>query len=100
MATENKIFAVFAASSPDKLAPTIASTFPDAHLSVGVGQWLLIGPSTMTTQELSAKLGLVEPEAASNAIIVSVSSYFGRAPLNVWEWLAAKMGGNNAATGT
>ena len=53
----------------------------------------------MTTQELSAKLGLLgtpSDESPSTAVVLSVSSYFGRAPLTVWEWLTAKLGDPSA----
>lgn len=81
------------------MATRVEAAFPDAYLSVGSGQWFLIGPSTMTTQELSQKLGLLG-DSPINGIVVSVGSYFGRAPLSVWEWLAAKMGADSGATGT
>ena len=99
MATDKKIFAIIAASNPIALNPKIAAMFPDANLSVGSGQWLVIGPSTMTTQELSEKLDISTDVGVSNAIVLSVNSYFGRAPLNVWEWLTAKMGDLNAVAG-
>lgn len=96
MATDKKIFAVIAASHPDQLKPRIESEFPDTSLAVGIGQWFIIGPSTMTTQELSIRLGLTIPDEVSGAVVLSVNSYFGRAPLSIWEWLSAKMGDASA----
>jgi sarcosine oxidase gamma subunit len=102
MATDKKIFAVIGATHPDQLRPKIEAGFPESNLSVGPGQWFIIGPSTMTTQELSTKLELLQPstpENTSSAIVVSVNSYFGRAPVNIWEWLVAKMGDASAVAG-
>lgn len=96
MASDKKIFAVIAASQPEPLKANIESAFPDANLSVGQGQWLLIAPSTMTTQELAMKLGISADPPVSTAIVLSVTSYFGRAPLNIWEWLLTKMGDTSA----
>jgi hypothetical protein len=99
MAADKKIFAVIAVSKPDALKVNIDTLFPDANLSVGVGQWLLIGPSSMTTQELAIKLNISVESPTSIGIVLSVNSYFGRAPLNVWEWLTAKMGDASAVAG-
>jgi len=99
MATDKKIFAVIAADNPEKLAAKIGIEFPDTNLKVGVGQWLIIGPSSMTTQELGVKLEVSVEKSISGAIVLSVNSYFGRAELSIWEWLSAKMGDSSAVAG-
>ena len=99
MATDKKIFAIIAADNPGALKTKIEAEFPDAHLSVGTGQWLLVGPSTMTSQELSKKLSISSETSISGAIVLSVNSYFGRAPVSTWEWLTAKMGDTSAVAG-
>ena len=99
MASDKKIFAVIAASNQEKLKPKIEATYPESNLMVGVGQWLIIGPSTMTTQELSIKLDISVDASISNAIVLSVSSYFGRTQISTWEWLTAKMGDADAVSG-
>lgn len=99
MATDKKIFAVIAASNSDALKVKIEAQFPDTHLAVGPGQWLLIGPSSMTTQELSVKLEVSSEKSISGAIVLSVSSYFGRTQMSTWEWLTAKMGDSSAIAG-
>src|ERR1039458_1570666 len=78
MATDKKIFAVIAAGNPDKLKAKIEAEFPESNLMVGVGQWLIIGLSTMTTQELAVKLEISVDASISGGIVLSVSSYFGR----------------------
>lgn len=99
MATDKKIFAVIAADNPEKLKAKIEAEFPESNLSVGTGQWLIVGPASMTTQELSVKLGISVDASISGAIVLSVSSYFGRTQINRWEWLTAKMGDTNAVAG-
>jgi hypothetical protein len=99
MATDKKIFAVIAADAPDALKAKIEATFPDTNLMVGKGQWFIIGLSSMTTQELGVKLEISVDKSISGAIVLSVSSYFGRAPLNIWEWLTAKMGDASGVAG-
>jgi hypothetical protein len=99
MATDKKIFAIIAASKPEALLPNIEAEFPDSHLAVGVGQWLIVGPSTLTTQELAVKLKISVEDNVSAAIVLSVASYFGRTQLSTWEWLIAKMGDASAIAG-
>ena len=96
MATDKKIFAVIAAANPEALMPKIASEFPDSYLGVGPGQWLIIGPSSMTTRELAIKLEISVDKSISGAIVLSVGSYFGRTQISTWEWLTAKMGDASA----
>jgi len=99
MASDKKIFAIMATSQPDKLEALIESQFPENNFLVASGQWLVVGPSTMTSQELAVKLQVSVDESVSAAIIMSVSGYFGRAPINVWEWLVAKSGDTSAVAG-
>ncbi len=99
MATDKKIFAVIAAINIDALKPRIEADFPDTNLMVGAGQWLIVGPNSMTTQELAIKLGISTEPSISGGIVLSVSSYYGRTQISTWEWLTAKMGDTNAVAG-
>ena len=99
MVGEKKLFAVIAVGRPEALAPRIQELFPENFFLVEPGQWLLVAPATTTTQELSVSLGISSDASVSDAIVLNVSSYFGRASLNTWEWLAAKMGDTNAVAG-
>lgn len=81
------------------LKEAVEKVFPEANLKIGIGQWLLVGPSTMTTADISGKLGMLGSDTPNDGVVLSVGSYFGRAPLNIWEWLSAKMGDGNDTTG-
>jgi hypothetical protein len=80
-----------AASHPDALAAQIKEKFPDSSLALANGEWFIVAPSTTTTTELSEKLGITDG-AISSAIVMSVSSYYGRTQVATWEWISAKMG--------
>ena len=99
MATDKKIFAVIAADNPEKLGAKIEAEFPGSNLMIGAGQWFIVGPASMTTQELAIKLQISVDESISGAIVLSVSSYFGRTQISRWEWLTAKMGDASAVAG-
>jgi hypothetical protein len=96
MATEKKIFAVMAAGNPLLLEPKIEEKFPGSNLQVAPGDWFIVGPSTMTTQELAILLEISTETSISSAIVLSVASYFGRSQVTTWEWLTAKMGDTSA----
>lgn len=91
MAAGKQLFAVIAVSKPDMLRPNIDSLFPgDLSMSVGQGQWLLIGPNTMNTGELSAKLGLSGELGGSTGIVLRVDrNLCARTDPQVWKWLNA-----------
>lgn len=42
-----------------------------------------------TTQELSNLLGITDGSSASG-VVVAISSYYGRAPTTLWEWIKSR----------
>jgi hypothetical protein len=60
MADQKKMFALMAVDDPIKMANKLVAEFPNAHLNVGVGQWLLVGESSLTTKEVSLKLRITD----------------------------------------
>jgi hypothetical protein len=107
MAIHKKLFAIVAVSDTSKMAGKLASAFPEVHLKIAEGQWLVVEESTTTTTEVSQKLRIVDEtieggvpaDSPGNAIILSISNYFGRAPANTWEWITAKLGGADIVAG-
>jgi hypothetical protein len=88
------IFAVLMPSPQPNLISEIKRLFPLDHLSLNETQYLISAAGTAV--ELSAKLGIYdhqEPAKATTglAVILATSSYFGRAPTTVWEWMKAKL---------
>jgi hypothetical protein len=88
------IFAVLLPADTPKIAEQIQTAFPNDHYMVSGTQWLV--SSSLTAVELSAKLGVYDPKnpglpTLGNAIIFATSSYFGRAPQTVWDWLKVKL---------
>ncbi|WP_263379708.1 hypothetical protein [Granulicella paludicola] len=73
----------------DAVAQKLESLSPGLSLKVGPGEWLIITPSSVTTKELSDKLGIGTTEVGSG-ILVRVENYWGHGPKSVWEWILAK----------
>lgn len=55
--------------------------------------WLI--RSDRTSVELSNEIGVTNPENTptpiGSAIIVTISSYYGRGPVDMWEWIKTRM---------
>lgn len=71
----------------EKLPGAIAEHFPNNFLMIGDDIWLVAGKST--AQEVSDKLGISTGDNGSG-VVLAVSSYFGRANPNIWDWIKTK----------
>jgi hypothetical protein len=87
------MFAIIAVSDQAKLAAAIQEKFPQDHLLLVPGQWLVA--SDLTAQELSSVLGITDGDNGT-ALVLSFQTYFGRSVPQTWEWIANKMGAKRA----
>jgi hypothetical protein len=90
------IFAVLLPMPQPKLAAAIKRAFPDDYYMLNDTQWLISASGTAI--DITARLGIYdaanpEAEATGGAIIFATSSYYGRAPGQVWDWVRAKLEG-------
>jgi hypothetical protein len=88
------IFAILMPIPQPRLAEAIKSKFEKDHLAITDTQWLISATTTVT--DLATTLGIYDAKepnkpATGNAVIFAVSSYFGRAPATVWDWLKLKL---------
>ena len=88
------IFAVLMPNPQPALVAEINAVFPGGHLALNETQYLI--STSGTAVELSAKLGIYDAKnpakaVTGSAVILVTSSYFGRAPTTVWEWMKAKL---------
>lgn len=88
------IFAIISqpSSTGERLPGVIAREFKNDHMQLGTGQWVVAAP--MTAKELSDKLGITDGSNGS-ALVLEVSSYYGRASNNIWSWIKNKWEGSN-----
>jgi hypothetical protein len=70
-----------------KLPGAIARAYKDDHLQLADGSWLAADSGTV--KEVSDKLGVTDGSNGA-AVIVEVSSYYGRAGNNIWAWVKNK----------
>jgi hypothetical protein len=88
------VFAVLMPTPQPGLVSVIEQEFPGNHILLNETQYLV--SYSGTAKELVAKLRIYDaklPAAPPSglAVVLSVSSYFGRAPSTVWEWIKVKM---------
>jgi hypothetical protein len=88
------VFAVLMPTHQPAIVAEIERNFPLDHLKLADTQYLI--STSGTAIELSAKIGIydiAQPDkpAIGNAVILATSSYFGRAPTTVWDWMKAKL---------
>lgn len=60
----------------------------NAYQLPGAGAWLISYDGT--AKELSDALGITDGSPGTG-VIVSVGSYYGRAPTDIWEWMKVRM---------
>ena len=82
------MLAIVAVKDVVKITAALAEKYPDNHLLLAAGQWLVA--SEATAQDVSKNLGITDGTNGS-AIVLSFQTYFGRTNPQVWEWIATKM---------
>jgi hypothetical protein len=88
------IFAILMPTPQPALVAEITRLYPDDHLSLNETQYLISASGTV--QGLTTKLGMgptreAGKELTGNAVIFATSSYWGRAPAAVWDWMKVKL---------
>lgn len=82
------LYVIVASGRNQKLAGKIAERFPEDHLKLGAGQWL-ISATGMTTRKISDELDI--SEGAPAVIVFATSGHYGRHYSDTWEWMASKL---------
>jgi hypothetical protein len=88
------IFVVLMPIPQPALVDEIKKSFPDNYLSLNQTQYLI--STRGTTVELATRLGIYDEKqpqkpATGSAVLFATSSYFGRAPTTVWDWIKDKL---------
>ena len=92
--TTDSIRGSFSAAKPE-FGRENKKEFPTDHYEVGPVHWLIVAPSTAV--DVSNRLGITTG-TIGNALVFAVSSYYGRAPSVIWDWIASKLGAPSIAS--
>jgi hypothetical protein len=82
------VFAVLPLRPSPTLEEEIRRHFRDDSLQLPNGDWLISYSGTAV--KLSETLQVTDGKSGA-AVIVQVSSYYGRAPTNIWDWIKTKL---------
>jgi hypothetical protein len=90
------IFAILMPTPQPELVKEIEKVFPNHHLKITETQWLV--SSNNTVIDVVAQLGIYDAKKPENAptgiaIVLATSSYYGRAPNTVWDWMKSNLEG-------
>jgi hypothetical protein len=91
---EIRMFAILGVANGEKIGSALAQKYPNDYLSLSPTQWLLVAPGT--AKEVCDSLGISDGSLGSSAVVVSFTSYFGRANPQIWEWVASRLGAKSA----
>lgn len=80
------VFVVIPLNGADQLSTKIATKFAERSLVAG-SSWLISFDGT--SRQLSEELGVDGEHKGVSALVIAAQSYWGRAPLDVWEWIKA-----------
>ena len=86
------VFAILRVTEPAKLRAAIVEIYPDDHMEITPNEWMVSDNGTAV--EVSKKLKI--PDATNGvAIVIGFTSYYGRAPTPIWDWIKAKLEASN-----
>ena len=90
------IFAILMPTPQPELVRAIEEKFPKHHLKITDTQWLV--SSNNTVIDVVAQLGIYDAKKPENtptgiAIVLATSSYYGRAPNTIWDWMKLNLEG-------
>jgi hypothetical protein len=85
------VFVVCRVTNPGLIGPAIKSKFPNNYFELQHDEWLISAKGT--AREVSDRIGITKGDTAQlgSAIVIGFAGYYGRAPMEVWDWIKAKM---------
>lgn len=86
------IFVLFRVTKPEAVKAAVAAMFPHDHYQAADDEWVI--SANMTAKELSDALRITHGENGSG-VVFKMSSYFGRAPSDLWDWIKTKSEGDS-----
>lgn len=87
------IFAVISLNpqNHDAFVKEIVTKFPTDYFQASPDGRVFLVSAPGTAKDISDRLGIGEPQGLTSVIVLAISGYYGVAPMNTWEWIAAKI---------
>ena len=89
------IFAVLMSAPQPAVEAEIKRVYEGNYLQLSPTQWLISANKTVIDVSNSIGVSSLEPNFTpkGSAVVFATSSYFGRAPTSVWDWIKVKLEG-------
>ena len=84
------LFVILTDAENSVLQSEIARAYPSDHQHLASNHWLVA--TDKTARELSTELGITDGKSGS-AIVLGLSSYYGRYSNDLWDWIRVKWEG-------
>jgi hypothetical protein len=81
------VFAILGTNNLEKLGAAIATQYEGQFFKLSESHWFIFDKGTSV--EVSNKLGITK-EDGLNGVVLGISSYWGRANKQLWEWLSSR----------
>jgi hypothetical protein len=82
------LFAVLLPEENPKLVDAIQAKYPDNY-PITSTQWIVFGKGT--AREVSNNLEISTEKTIGSAVVLTITSYWGRASTDLWDWMRAKI---------
>lgn len=82
------VFVVIPTAKQETLDHSINTKFATNSKKLPRGEWLV--SFSGTAQELSDHLGITPDGSGGHGVVVAVTTYYGHAPTDIWEWIKTR----------
>lgn len=83
------VFIIVSKTDNAELGRIIQEKYPQDYYQYSSNQWLV--SSSGISKEVSDNLGISDKDKNLVAVVFAISSYWGRASADVWDWLKNKL---------
>jgi len=83
------VFVVVGHQGLNELGAAIREHYTGQHYVLTPATWFVA--DNITSGEVSAKLGLENGKIGAQGVVVTVTTYAGFAPRDLWEWIKSKV---------
>lgn len=83
------VFVIMEGTENPLVAQRIKEAYPNDHLKVARGQWLV--SDTGNARTVSEKLGFWKDSGIGGTLVFATSSYYGLHSSDVWDWIKTKL---------
>ena len=92
-----QVFAVFRVTDQNHVRARLKEFYPENHFDDGYGVFFVASDGE-TTKQVASKIGIGDDDGGgvTSGIVTPMTTYWGRAPSELWEWVSVKRQANGS----